>query len=87
MKKILNPNRRKVLVGGAAALTTPYLLSSTQAYAKNPVIKVGYVSPVTGPLAGFAEADDFVLEGVNALFSSGVENNGKKMANRGNFKR
>ena len=29
-------------------------------------------------MAGFAEADDFVLEGVNALFSSGVENNGKK---------
>ena len=78
MKKFLNHTRRKVLVGGAAALTTPYLLSSTQAYAKNPVIKVGYVSPVTGPLAGFAEADDFVLEGVNALFSSGVENNGKK---------
>jgi branched-chain amino acid transport system substrate-binding protein len=28
-------------------------------------------------LAGFAEADDYVLEGIKAAFSGGVENNGK----------
>ncbi|HEV2893262.1 MAG TPA: twin-arginine translocation signal domain-containing protein, partial [Actinomycetota bacterium] len=27
-------------------------------------LKIGYVSPKTGPLAGFAEADDFILNGV-----------------------
>ena len=31
----------------------------------------------TGPLAGFAEADDYVLEGIQAGLSGGVENNGK----------
>lgn len=35
-------------------------------------IKIGYVSPQTGPLAGFGEADSFVLEGVKKGFAAGV---------------
>lgn len=47
------------------------------AYAANPKIRVGHVSPRTGPLAGFAEADEYVLKGIEAAFAAGVENNGK----------
>lgn len=73
----LKTNRRQVLTGLAATVATPAILTSSRAYAQTPTIKVGHVSPRTGPLAGFAEADDFVLEGVKAALSGGVENNGK----------
>jgi branched-chain amino acid transport system substrate-binding protein len=71
------PNRRHILGGLAASVAAPAILSSSRAYAQTPTIKVGHVSPRTGPLAGFAEADDFVLEGIQAALSGGVDNNGK----------
>ena len=73
----IKTTRRSVLGGLAAGLAAPVLLRSTNAYSSNPTIKVGHVSPRTGPLAGFAEADDFVLDGVRVALSGGVENNGK----------
>ena len=69
--------RRQLLGGMAATLAAPALLASGRAYAANPTIRVGHVSPRTGPLAGFAEADEFVLQGIEAAFSGGIENNGK----------
>lgn len=36
------------------------------AFAQGKAVKVGYVSPRTGPLAAFAEADTFALEGFQA---------------------
>ena len=69
--------RRDLLAGGAALSIAPAILSSTRAYAANPKLKVGYVSPKTGPLAGFAEADDFILEGIRQSFASGISNGGK----------
>ena len=71
------PNRRHVLGGLAATVAAPAILSSGRAYAQTPTIKVGHVSPRTGPLAGFAEADDFVLSGIQKAFAGGIENNGK----------
>ncbi|MEM6385629.1 MAG: ABC transporter substrate-binding protein [Pseudomonadota bacterium] len=70
-------NRRSVLKGLAATVAAPAILTSTRAYAQAPTIKVGHISPRTGPLAGFAEADDYVLEGIRAALAGGVENNGK----------
>jgi branched-chain amino acid transport system substrate-binding protein len=35
-------------------------------------IKIGYVSPQTGPLAAFGEADQFVLDTVTELLSEGI---------------
>lgn len=35
-------------------------------------VRIGYVSPQTGPLAGFGEADDFILAGVNDVFAEGI---------------
>lgn len=69
-------NRRTVLTGAAAILAAPAVLRFTRAYADNPVLRIGHVSPVTGPLAGFAEADRHVLDGVKKALS-GIENNGK----------
>jgi branched-chain amino acid transport system substrate-binding protein len=69
--------RRSFVAGGAVALAAPALLSGGRAYAANPVIKVGHVSPRTGPLAGFAEADEFVLDAISKAFAAGLENNGK----------
>ena len=73
----LKPTRRQALGGLAATVAAPALLTSTRAYSADPTIRVGHVSPRTGPLAGFAEADEFVLKGIEAAFSGGVTNNGK----------
>ena len=70
-------SRRRFMAGSALTLAAPAILTSGRAYAANPVIKVGHVSPRTGPLAGFAEADDYVLEAVNQAIAGGLENNGK----------
>ena len=43
-------------IAGAASMPIPAL-------AKNEGVKIGYVSPQTGPLAAFAEADKFVIDG------------------------
>ncbi|MDD9908319.1 MAG: ABC transporter substrate-binding protein [Ahrensia sp.] len=78
MKRILTtPSRRHFLTLSAGAVTAPAILRHTRAYAANPVIKVGYVSPKTGPLAGFAEADDYILAGIREKLAGGLTNNGK----------
>lgn len=73
----LATTRRRVLGGLATTVAAPALLASTRAYAANPTIRVGHVSPRTGPLAGFAEADEHVLQGIEAAFADGISNNGK----------
>jgi len=79
MKKVLTSSlsRRKFLTTGAAIVSAPAILKHTRAYAANPVLRVGHVSPRTGPLAGFAEADEFVLEAITKQFGNGIANNGK----------
>lgn len=75
MRKHLS--RRRFLKQAALAASAPAILSHTRAYAANPVIKIGHVSPQTGPLAGFAEADEYVLDAIQKLFAAGLQNNGK----------
>ena len=75
-KRNLPWTRRGFVAAGTAALATPAILSSTRAYAQTRTLRVGHVSPQTGPLAAFAEADDFILQGVAEAFAGGVENNG-----------
>ena len=70
-------SRRNFLKRSTALLAAPAILKYTSAYAANPVIKVGHVSPRTGPLAGFAEADEYVLKAIKQAFASGIANNGK----------
>ena len=73
----MKTNRRHFLAGSASFLAAPAILTSSRAYAASPVIRVGHVSPRTGPLAGFAEADDYILQAVMEKFGAGIENNGK----------
>ncbi len=76
--KMTNTSRRRFLSTGAMALAAPAILTGTRAYAQTPTLRVGHVSPRTGPLANFAEADDYVLNAIQAKLSAGIENNGKK---------
>lgn len=56
-------NRRSVLRSGAASLATLATGSlAAPAIAQGAKIKLGYVSPQSGPLAAFSEADNYILE-------------------------
>lgn len=75
-KLFKTPTRRRFLMGSGAIFAAPAILTSTRAYAQNKTLKVGFVSPKTGPLAGFAEADAYIVEGINQIFAGGLANNG-----------
>ena len=47
-------------------------------YAATKTIKIGHVSPKTGPLAAFAEADKFVLAEMRKILANGIEIGGVK---------
>ena len=67
--------RRRVLqslsVAGLGATLPP------QALAQGKTIKIGYVSPQTGPLAAFGETDNFTLTQVREALKGGLEIGGK----------
>jgi branched-chain amino acid transport system substrate-binding protein len=72
--------RRRALIqagstlAGAAVLGVPM-----HAFAQAKGIKIGFVSPQTGPLAPFGEADNFVIGQMNKLFAGGIDIGGKKV--------
>jgi branched-chain amino acid transport system substrate-binding protein len=72
-----NISRRKLLRSGAFALAAPAVLRVLPAAAQSNVIKIGHVSPKTGPLAGFGEADGFILGQVRDILNKGLVSNGK----------
>src|SRR5262249_14650952 len=41
-------------------------------------LKIGYVSPQTGPLASFAAADNYIISEVRKALSGGITAGGKK---------
>lgn len=67
-------NRRiftRILVAAAATSALPLAWAAD-------TVKIGYVSPQTGPLAPFGEADKWVIEQMNAAFKGGIMIAGKK---------
>jgi branched-chain amino acid transport system substrate-binding protein len=75
----MNPNRlwhrRDLLKAIAAtAIVAPAILSGESAITARRIIKIGYVSPLTGPLAGFGEADRFILGQVRSALAQGLVN-------------
>lgn len=64
--------RRQLLVTAGAALAVPALLKSTSVNAAGSSIKVGWVTPLTGPLAFFGGPDEFVLAQYAAALSEGA---------------
>ena len=76
---ILNASvtRRRAVRLGAGLVAAPAILRAGVARAADDVIRVGMVSPQTGPLAGFGEADGFILDGVRKALAGGLQSGGK----------
>jgi branched-chain amino acid transport system substrate-binding protein len=70
-------NRRTVMKAGAMAIAMPALIGPNAARGQARVIKIGHVSPKTGPLAGFGEADPFILDQVRAVLRNGLQSGGR----------
>lgn len=70
-------SRRRVLQAGAGAVLAPAVLRVLPAHAQSRVIKIGHVSPLTGPIAAFAEADAFILRQLQTKLADGVSIGGK----------
>jgi branched-chain amino acid transport system substrate-binding protein len=71
---------RRALLGTAAATVASSAASSlfpSPALAATAKLKVGYISPVTGLFATFAQADPFLLKQVRTALKDGITNNGK----------
>jgi branched-chain amino acid transport system substrate-binding protein len=52
------------------------LLTSVTLTQAQDTIRIGYVSPQTGPLAAFGEADEFILGGIEEAVTGGIDING-----------
>jgi branched-chain amino acid transport system substrate-binding protein len=70
-------DRRAVVAGSLSALLAPAVLRVIPANAQSKAIKIGHVSPKTGPLAGFGEADGFILDQVKTILAKGLPVGGK----------
>ena len=77
-KPHLNRRRFVTLAGGAAAaLTVPATVRSAFAQGDD-VIRVGFVSPQSGPIGIFGEGDPWVLDLVRKTVADGIEVGGKR---------
>jgi len=67
-------DRRKLLktAGAAGAVFAAGPIFAPAVHAANGTIKIGYVTPQTGPLAAFAQSDDFNVSGFMAAVKDGV---------------
>ena len=57
-RRVVGVGLRAGLGIGVGAISAPAVLRVIPASAQSRVIKIGHVSPKTGPLAGFGEADE-----------------------------
>jgi branched-chain amino acid transport system substrate-binding protein len=73
----IDPTRRSVLKAGAATFAASTVFAPAVLRADNLVIKIGHVSPKTGPMAGFAEAQDWTLAGIRQVLAPGLQIGGK----------
>lgn len=70
-------SRRTLVRAGLGAVAAPAVLRVIPANAQSKGIKIGYVSPRTGPLAGFGEADPFIIDQVKKVIGKGLPIAGK----------
>jgi branched-chain amino acid transport system substrate-binding protein len=70
----VDTGRRKVVkliaAGGAGLITSPWVFQAARAGGRP--VKIGMISPQTGAIASFAEADRFVLAGANKALEQGL---------------
>jgi branched-chain amino acid transport system substrate-binding protein len=67
---------RGLAAAGLGALASPALIG--RAFAAGRAIKVGFISPETGPIASFGSADDFILAGIRKSIGDGITIGGVK---------
>ncbi|WP_305989466.1 ABC transporter substrate-binding protein [Roseibium sp. MMSF_3544] len=75
-RKFSLSRRSLIKAGGAVAAASLVGGLSAPAIARNRPIKIGFVTPKTGPLAIFAEPDEFVLNQFRSQLANGLEING-----------
>ncbi len=68
----------KRATAGAGGIAFAGSISTAFAQAAD-VIKIGFVSPRTGPLGGFGEGDPFVLGLARKALANGLTSGGKKL--------
>jgi len=64
-------------VGLTAGFASMSAMSNVAVADTGRTIKIGYVTPLTGPLAPFGEADSYVIEQMREHFKTGIEVAGK----------
>jgi branched-chain amino acid transport system substrate-binding protein len=77
MQQFSGMNRRDLVKGGLGVLAAPTILRVIPANAQSRTIKIGHVSPKTGPLAGFGEADGLILDQMKTILAPGLASGGK----------
>jgi branched-chain amino acid transport system substrate-binding protein len=65
------------LTAGATAVSLLSACGSVGSATSPTTLKIGYISPQTGPLSGFGETDAYILKGVRAAFAKGITTGGK----------
>jgi branched-chain amino acid transport system substrate-binding protein len=73
----LSARRRNVLKGAGAAAAASLLPASFARAASGDTLKIGFVSPQSGPLAVFAQSDQFVMDQVKTATAGGLTVGGK----------
>jgi len=71
MRNDATPIARRAAIGAALGAAAPLAAPALAQGAGRPV-RIGLVSPRTGPLAAFGEADAFVLEGIRRAVAQGI---------------
>src|SRR6188768_507950 len=71
---------RRHFLAGTAATSLVLSLGSRVALAQDASLKVGFISPRTGPLGGFGQTDGYVLDLARKALEGGIEIGGKKYA-------
>jgi branched-chain amino acid transport system substrate-binding protein len=70
---------RRAFIAASAAGGAAFALGGRRAFAQSgDGLKVGFISPRTGPLAGFGETDGYVLDLVRKTLANGTELGGKQ---------
>ena len=68
---------RRSFMAVTAAGSTALALGGRAAFAAGDTLKVGFISPRTGPLGGFGETDGYVLELARKALEAGLQAGGK----------
>ncbi len=69
---------RRRFLQQSAAVTAVATLGMPTAFAAESKVRIGYISPRTGPFAPFSEADEFIIDQVRKSVDGGLVIGGKK---------